>query len=115
MKLKFKFSKPLEVSNGAEKNSITFRIKEGSYFVSSRSKLSIQDQESPVKVKYLIPIQLPSGVEQYKLEETAALQENTLKLLLVLQIVGAVFLNGSKDKLISLISVLQIIVYMPIY
>lgn len=56
MKLKFEFSDSQSISNGASLNSMSYHIKNGSYFVSTRSKLTLADQDKPLSIVKAIPL-----------------------------------------------------------
>ena len=60
----------------------------------------------------IIPRQLPKGIIETVIKETANRYEIVLKIVVI---VSALFMKIGAQRLISLITALQIISYMPLY
>ena len=58
---------------------------------------------------------MPLGVVEAEVVSEAETQKNTFKSILILEIFAAVVLKGQKSKMWMLLSVLQVIVYVPVY
>lgn len=106
MKFQIDFDSPLSISKGEDSNALSISINDPSYFVSKANGLSISKEESNKIIKETVPVQLPPGIIAEELEEEAETQEAGVKSLLIIQVVLLALINGSKEKLWAMISVL---------
>lgn len=106
MKFQIDFDSPLSISKGKDSNALSISINDPSYFVSKANGLSISKEESNKIIKETVPVQLPPGIIAEELEEEAKTQEAGVKSLLIIQVVLLALINGSKEKLWAMISVL---------
>ena len=109
------FKEPLAVSPGTQQDILTAYIVNTQFFRSIESGWTVEEEDAKFTQKQIIPKQLPEGISEEDLLADAKAQENTFKLIMILQIILTLILKSQKDKLWILISVMQIMVYLPIY
>ena len=106
---------PTQISrtaSGAKPDVVTLLIKEAGYFASAISPLQLDQDSIKLGISIVAPKQLPKGVSEAEIIDSANSQQTSLKVIII---VVAIFMKAGSQRLISLLMVIQIVSYLPLY
>lgn len=113
MEVQINFTDPLLISKGGVLDQVICKVRNRHLFVSAITGKKLETQS--LYLSEIFPKQLPTGVSEEQLQTQAESAGNSMKFVVVLQLLLQICMKGALNDLWTLYFTLQIIAYLNIY